>query len=332
MTFSARSPRPTGLLAVTIALSLAAATALPAQAGDGETAFIAKEAPASQQPSDGSEPANVALPPPPVIPTDFTAVYKFTALGLKLGEARLEVKVERNSRYQVHSRMKTGGLAAIFFQSRYVVVGLGRIEDTGAILPSRYDSRFVGSDSAKLVSLIYGRDGLPMPAAADPPYGERILKQPVTVEQKRGTVDPMGAWVHFMTGVSVSDTDPCGTVIPVFDGRRRYDFRLEYKGQENVKVRGGDVYKGKAYRCAFVYTPVAGYKAEQLEKDAVPVPPLEAWVIPLKTPQGRTLLVPSRVEAKAPIGKLKLKLLRVGFAPVEDEVLFAQSGSADPSP
>ncbi len=306
----------------------------PEKASGGEEGPVEDAEPTDAEPTNAEPanagpanagPANVALPPPPVVPANVTAVYKFTFLGLKLGEARLEVKVEENRRYQVQTSMNTGGLASVFFKSDYTVMGLGKIDDTGAILPSRYDSQFIGRDKKTLVSLIYDPDGLPMPAAVDPPYGERILKQPVSLEQKRNTVDPMGAWVHMMTGVSVIRDQPCGTSVPIFDGRRRYNFELKLLGEKRIKVGGGKIYKGKAYYCSFIYKPVAGYKESQLAEDAVPVPPMKVWIIPLKTPTGRTLLVPARVDAEAPVGTLRLRLLRAGFAPIEDRLLFAQA-------
>ncbi len=265
----------------------------------------------------------------PVTPTpeatDLAAEFKFTALGLSLGKARLAIRI-RGDRYMVQSLMNTGGLASVFFKSEYKVLGLGHLAEDGAVLPSRYDSDFVGRSTQKLVSLIYGADGLPELTAADPPYGERILQQPVSDEEKRGTVDPMGAWIHFMTGTSVEDDHPCGRSVPVYDGRRRYNLDLTFLGTEKAKVKGGRVFRGTAYRCLFQYTPVAGYKEKDLAEDAVPIPPLKAVIAPITTPSGRRMLVPVQVSANAPVGKVHLKIQSLDFAPVADGLLFAEGG------
>jgi uncharacterized protein DUF3108 len=59
-----------------------------------------------------------------------------------------------------------------------------------------------------------------------------------------GTADPLGP-------------DACRTGAAVFDGRMRYDLKLDFKRMDNVKAING--YRGPVVVCALYFTPVAGY-------------------------------------------------------------------------
>ena len=51
--------------------------------------------------------------------------------------------------------------------------------------------------------------------------------------------------------------DACRTGAGIFDGRLRYDLKLDFKRMETVKAERG--YHGPALVCAVYFTPVAGY-------------------------------------------------------------------------
>lgn len=266
-------------------------------------------------------PAPAQTPAANAAPLDLQVDYKFTAIGLKMGELRLRAHIAEG-RYWATSYLRTGGLAELFFKSRYNVIAVGRVTPGASILPSRYDSDFTGKKSSKLVSLVFDGTGLPQATAAQPTYGQLLTLWPVSDDAKRGSVDPMSAWIHFLTRITVADGKPCGTAIPVFDGRRRYDLDLDYRGTETVRIKKGKIYKGPAHRCAFLYKRIEGFKEKEMGEDALPIPPLEAWIAPMTTPQGAPILVPLRVEADAPLGKVKLKIQRLTFSPARDTLLF----------
>ena len=90
----------------------------------------------------------------------------------------------------------------------------------------------------------------------EPPVDpERIA---VTEAHKRGVLDPMTSTMLRVPGngeLLVPET--CRTGSTVFDGRLRYDLKLDFKRMENVKAEKG--YHGPALVCAIYFTPVAGY-------------------------------------------------------------------------
>ncbi len=262
-----------------------------------------------------------------------TVSYDFNAGGLNVGEAKLTATID-GDQYVATSKMKTAGLAEVFFKSRYMVLGTGRLGDAapdadvralGAVRPSRYDSEFEGLDTTKLVTLLYDQSGLPGPVAADPPYGKTQLKYPVSEAEQRASVDPMSAWIHMITGASATADAPCGQTVPIFDGRRRYDLDFELVGEEPLTVKRGKTrYDGPAFRCRMIYRPVEGFKQDDEDDgDALPIPPLEVWVVEMAgddAPAGaEPFRVPIKLLAATPIGSVVMIADDIDFSPITDK-------------
>ncbi len=255
-------------------------------------------------------------------PRYLTVHYAFNAGGLSVGKARLTAVVQ-DGRYVATSRMRTAGLADVLFKSRYDILATGTVETgatASAVRPSRYDSDFEGSSGSKLVTLVYDNTGLPMPVVADPPYGKTQLKYPVPESDQRAAVDPMSAWVHQIVGIALSEAQPCGQVIPIYDGRRRYNLNYEFLAEETLTVTRGDMdYEGPAVRCGMVYEPVSGFKADQMDaNDGLPIPPLQLWLAEMGPEGAAPFHVPLRLIAETPIGSVVMIAERVDFEPITD--------------
>ncbi len=252
---------------------------------------------------------------------NLTVNYDFNAGGLNVGSAKLTATL-KDGRYVATSRMRTAGLAEVFFKSRYVVLSTGEVKDNGSgleVLPSRYDSDFTGANTTKLATMIYDETGLPSPVAADPPYGKTQLKYPVSDDEQRASIDPMSAWIHMIMGASADDGAPCNRKIPIFDGRRRYDLEYELIGEETLKIRNGKIYDGPAHRCNMLYKPVEGFKPDEDDDDALPIPPLQVWVARMGKPGGPNFYVPMKLLAETPIGNVVMIADEVDFGPVRDQ-------------
>jgi uncharacterized protein DUF3108 len=110
---------------------------------------------------------------------------------------------------------------------------------------------------------------------------------------KRGTVDALSAMAKLLR--AVADTGRCEGEAPVFDGRRRSDFRAWTEGLDELPRGRGGAFAGPALRCAFMGKLIAGRHAEQDRgNDGRPPPPVVAWVArPLP---GRAAVVPVLIE------------------------------------
>jgi hypothetical protein len=90
----------------------------------------------------------------------------------------------------------------------------------------------------------------------EPPVdADRIV---VSEALKKGVVDPMTSSLVRVPGTGeLLGPDACRGGSSVFDGRLRYDLKMDFKRMETVKADKG--YHGPAVVCAIYFTPVAGY-------------------------------------------------------------------------
>src|SRR3979490_3623988 len=97
--------------------------------------------------------------------------------------------------------------------------------------------------------------------------------------------------------------DACRTGAAIFDGRLRYDLKLDFKRMEAVKAERG--YHGAAVVCAVYFTPVAG---------CIPDRPVIKWLATQRNIEiafvpvaGTRILVPFWLKVPTPIGPAMLE-------------------------
>src|SRR5262249_35652150 len=104
----------------------------------------------------------------------------------------------------------------------------------------------------------------------------------------RGVVDPMTSSLVPVPGTGeVLGPDACRNATSVFDGRLRYDLKLDFKRMETVRANG---YHGPAVVCAIYFTPVAGYIPDRpVIKHLAAERRMEVTLVPIS---GTRVLVP----------------------------------------
>ena len=113
---------------------------------------------------------------------------------------------------------------------------------------------------------------------------------PVTDAQRRGVFDPMtGSMLHVGGTSELLSPDSCRTGAAIFDGRMRYDLKLDFKRMEIVKAEKG--YHGPALVCAIYFSLVAGYI--RIDRDQIPRRPAQ-YRNRVRTDRGTRILVPFR--------------------------------------
>ncbi len=91
---------------------------------------------------------------------------------------------------------------------------------------------------------------------------------------------------------------PAAPAPGIFDGRLRYDLKLDYKRMETVKAERG--YHGPALVCAVYFTPVAGYIPDRpVIKYLATERRMEIAFVPIA---GTRILVPFRMTIPTPFG------------------------------
>ncbi len=92
--------------------------------------------------------------------------------------------------------------------------------------------------------------------------------------------------------------EACSQGQSVFDGRMRYDLKLEYRRIENIKVEKG--YQGPVVVCAITFVPIAGYVPDRAAiKYLKAQRNMEVWFAPIL---GTRVLMPFKVVIPTPIG------------------------------
>jgi hypothetical protein len=97
--------------------------------------------------------------------------------------------------------------------------------------------------------------------------------------------------------------DSCRTSAGIFDGRLRYDLKLDFKRVEMVKAEKG--YQGPALVCAIYFTPIAGYIPDRpVIKYLSEARNMEIAFVPIA---GTRILIPFRVKIPTPFGLAMLE-------------------------
>jgi hypothetical protein len=215
--------------------------------------------------------------------------------GFNLGNVGLKTSFNANG-YSAVSKLKTAGVVNSFYEAVIDASSAGIVAGQ-ALQPRKYNSNTVNEKQAQKVDLTYNASGVEL--FADPAYN--VNRFPVTEEQKRGTLDPLSGIVFALSGVSKSDSKPCGDTVRVFDGRRRYDIELKYEGQDKLKSDGG--YSGSAIKCTVVYKQIAGFKPNLNKGKSLP--PITAWFASIDSASGgpiKKFLVPVKIMTETPYG------------------------------
>lgn len=232
--------------------------------------------------------------------------YEMYMLGLTLGHVDVSARIN-GANYVAQSTLDTKGLISIFWQAHIEASSNGQLATAG-MHPAQYAAMSRHGAKLQNVTVNYNHDG-PTEVISDPPYN--LNKYPVTEEQRRATVDPLSAMLYVATGITASTTNPCGTIAPVYDGRRRYDIQLSYERTENVELNN-HAYKGPALICQIKYVQIAGFKQKILE-EGKRLPPMFAWFVsmPGRTDPSRHYLIPVKLWADTSWGTATAVVSRV---------------------
>ena len=234
--------------------------------------------------------------------------------GVTLGKVDLNTKIIGDQYHSV-SNLQTSGIVNAFWQSEIQATATGTVAPK-SFHPGLYDSFYTGhADKKQEVSLTYDNGG-PVRLYADPVYPTTGYEVPPA--QQKGTFDPLSAITYFVSGVGMSADNPCSVLLPVFDGRRRYDVAFEKVKDTTVSLDNG-LYKGPAVLCEMKYKQISGYKQHVL-KDAAKFPLINAWVATIPSAvTGRSYAVPLRIWASTDYGVIAAVAtqLKVDGAPLK---------------
>lgn len=217
-----------------------------------------------------------------------TLSYSIALGGFHVGAANIEARFGGGA-YGMEGRLKTDGFIERFFKAVYELESEGGVEES-QLRPDRFRSLTLEPDRRREVVLRYGKDGLAR-MQAEPPY-EDGYGPGLFPAHRKDTLDPLSALLLPIA----EGADPCNRVLPVFDGRRRYDLRLRPDGETATAKIGS--YQGKLTRCKITVIPRGGERKAVLEalkrEDSIRV-----WLAPA---EGGRIWVPLRITLRTPLG------------------------------
>jgi hypothetical protein len=130
----------------------------------------------------------------------------------------------------------------------------GQIRD-GRPVPVRYVSTTKADDDMLDVKIAFENgNAKDVEASLAPSSDDRVA---LTELHRNGVIDPLTALF-----VAAGDAGPteaaCARVLPIFDGRRRYDLKLAFKRIDQAKAEQG--YSGPVVVCSMALLPIAGHR------------------------------------------------------------------------
>jgi hypothetical protein len=211
----------------------------------------------------------------------------FGPVGLHVVTSRTEID-EVGERYAVASELATRGLTGFLVDLADHSKVKGRLTADSAVPEAfRSETRRNGEDRHDRVD--YHDDGSIEGSASPPPI------TPIAAPQMRGTVDALTAYL--MVERRLARGGDCTFVIPVYEGRRRYDLRYTDRGEQILSPAGGQHFKGATHACHMQRTEIAGFPADPKESEGA----REGTIWFARLVPG-DLLVPVRMELETEVG------------------------------
>lgn len=246
------------------------------------------------------------------------AQYDATLAGIVVGKGIWVIEIYDDT-YTAAAQGGTTGLAKAFAQGSGTSYAQGRVSG-GALVPNGYTATTTTSKKTEAIHITlqggnvkeFGIDPVP---PVDP---DRI---PVTEAHKKGVFDPMTASLVRVPG----NGDPvspeaCHNGAAVFDGRMRYDLKLDFKRMEMVKTEHG--YRGPAVVCSIYFAPIAGYIPDRpVIKYLAGARNIELTLAPIA---GTRYLVPYRMVIPTSFGTAMLEATQFVTQPIPPHVAKTQ--------
>lgn len=229
------------------------------------------------------------------------AQYEATLSGIPVGRGAWNIDIQDD----VFSAAASGGTTGIlksFAGGSGTGASQGRIVN-GALVASAYQASTTTSKKTEEIHITLDKGNVKeFGIIPEPPVdADRIV---VTDAHRRGVFDPMTASLVRVPGTGDPlSPEACHGSAPVFDGRMRYELKLDFKRMETVKAEKG--YRGPVVVCALYFVPIAGY---------IPDRPVIRYLaaqrnieIAFAPVAGTRILVPFWLKVPTPLGPAMLE-------------------------
>jgi len=239
--------------------------------------------------------------PPAAAQGRLDAQYEATLSGIPVGKGAWTIDIADDS-FSASASGGTSGLLKAFAGGSGTGAAQGRVVN-GALVSTNYSATTTTSKKSEAIRIVMSNGNVKEYAIEpEPPVDPDRL--PITDAHRRGVYDPMtGSMLRVPGSGDPLSPEACRTGAAIFDGRMRYDLKLDFKRMETVKAEKG--YQGPAVVCAVYFTPVAGYIPDRpVIKYLAAERNIEIAFVPIA---GTRILVPFRMIIPTPFGTAMLE-------------------------
>jgi hypothetical protein len=229
------------------------------------------------------------------------ARYEATLAGIPVGKGGWNVDIG-DDQFSAAAAGGTSGLLKAFSGGSGTGASQGRIIN-GALVPTNYTASTTSSKKTEAIRMTLV-NGTIKDFAIEPEPPVDPDRLPVTEAHRRGVLDPMtGSMLRVPGTADPLSPEACHTSAPIFDGRMRYDLKLDFKRMETVRAEKG--YQGPVVVCAVYFSPLSGYIPDRaVIKYLTAQRNIEIAFAPIA---GTRVLVPFRMKIPTPLGMAMLE-------------------------
>jgi Protein of unknown function (DUF3108) len=229
------------------------------------------------------------------------ARYEATLAGIPVGKGAWTIDIADDS-FSASASGGTSGLLKAFAGGSGTGAAQGRVVN-GALVSTNYSATTTTSKKSEAIRIVLSNGNVKEYAIEpEPPVDPDRL--PITDAHRRGVYDPMtGSMLRVPGSGDLLSPEACRTGAAIFDGRMRYDLKLDFKRMETVRAEKG--YRGPVVVCAVYFSPVAGYIPDRpVIKYLAAQRNIEITFAPIA---GTRILVPFRMVIPTPLGTAMLE-------------------------
>lgn len=243
----------------------------------------------------------VLAPQPGAAQGRLEAHYEASLSGIPVGKGSWAIEIGDDT-FSASAQGGTAGLLKAFSGGTGSGASQGRVVN-GVLVANAYTATTTTQKKSETIRMVLANGGVKeFSIDPEPPVDpDRIV---VTDAHRKNVLDPMtGSMLRVPGNGEVLSPEACRTGAGIFDGRLRYDLKLDFKRMETVKADRG--YHGPAVVCAIYFTPVAGYIPDRpVIKYLAGERRMEIAFVPIA---GTRILVPFRMTIPTPFGPAMLE-------------------------
>ena len=242
------------------------------------------------------------------------AQYEATLAGIPVGRGAWNIEIS-DDQFSAAASGGTAGLLKTFASGAGSGASQGRVVN-GALVSTNYSASTTTSKKTEAIHMLLN-NGTVKEFAIEPQPPVDPDRIPVTEAHKKGVFDPMtGSMLHVPGTADPLSPEACRVGAAIFDGRMRYDLKLDFKRMETVRAEKG--YQGPVVVCAIYFAPVAGYIPDRpVIKYLTAARNMEIAFAPVL---GTRILVPFRMVIPTPLGVAMLEATQFITTPTPPRV------------